>query len=347
VSLPRVCLFTLGGTIAAMPTQGDGSAVTPKLSASELVDAVPGIAEVAALEATTFRQMASGDLDQGDLLALDAAIREQLDAGAVGAIVTQGTDSIEETAFTLDLLRGGEQPVVVTGAMRNPSLPGADGPANLLAAIQVAVAPQCRDLGAVVAFADEIHSGRFVRKSHTSSIATFRSDPVGPLGWISEGIPRVALRPADRRFIDGATIGDPVPVALVTVSPGEDGRLLERVAELGYRGLVVEGLGGGHVPEALAEVLSALVAQMPVVLASRTNAGELLRHTYGFAGSEEDLLGRGLIAAGALNAAKSRALLRLVLSGGGDAGDVARAFETFGAPSSEPVADRRFAVTTR
>jgi L-asparaginase len=138
-----------------------------------------------------------------------------------------------------------------------------------------------------------------------------------------------------------------VPVALIAISPGEDGRLLDGVVELGYRGLVVEALGGGHVPQRLAETLSAIVERMPVVLASRTNAGELLHHTYRFPGSEEDLLGRGLIAAGALNAAKSRALLGLVLSGGGDEEDVARAFATFGAPPSEPIADRCFAITTR
>lgn len=343
MSRPRVCLFTLGGTIASVPREG-GSSVVPSLGAEDLIAAVPALAETAELEATTFRQIPSGDLGQGDLIALDAAIRERLAAGCTGAVVTQGTDAIEETAFTLDLLRDDDRPVVVTGAMRNPALPGADGPANLLAAVQVAAAPQSRDLGAVVVFADEIHSGRYVRKTHTASIATFRSETAGPLGWVAEGIPRIALRPADRRWIDASAIGDAVPVALIEVSPGEDGRLLEGLVGLGYRGAVIEALGGGHVPAPLADMLERLAARMPVVLASRTGSGEVLRRTYGFTGSEEDLLGRGLIAAGMLDGPKARALLALALSAGGGAGEVRRTFEAFAVPPEAPMAGR-FVIT--
>lgn len=344
MSRPRVCLFTLGGTIASVPREG-GESVVPSLGAEDLVAAVPALAHAAELEATTFRQIPSGDLGQGDLLALDAAIRERFADGCAAAVVTQGTDAIEETAFTLDLLRDDDRPVVVTGAMRNPALPGADGPANLLAAVQVAAAPQSRDLGAVVVIADEIHSGRYVRKTHTASIATFRSETAGPLGWVAEGIPRIALRPADRRWIDASALGEAVPVALVEVSPGEDGRLLEAVAGLGYRGVVIEALGGGHVPARLADTLERLAETMPVVLASRTGSGEVLRRTYGFTGSEEDLLARGLIAAGALDGPKARALLALALSAGAGATDVRRAFEAFGVPPAAPAAGR-FAITS-
>lgn len=331
MSLPRVCLFTLGGTIASLPSDGTSGA-SPTLDADALVAAVPGIAEVAELETTTFRQVPSGDVSQSDLLGLDAAIRERLDAGCVGAVVTQGTDTIEETAFTLDLLRRDDRPVVVTGAMRNPGLAGADGPANLLAAVQVAAAPQCRDLGAVVVFADEIHAGRFVRKTHTSSIATFRSDPLGPVGWISEGVPRVALWPADRRWLDAEALGEPAPVAVLPITPADDGRLLEPIRTLGYRGAIVEALGGGHVAAALAPALGELAVEMPVVLASRTGAGEILRRTYGFAGSEEDLLRRGLLPSGMFDAAKARVLLSLLLATGWSPGDVARTFATLGVP---------------
>ncbi|MGH9061393.1 MAG: asparaginase, partial [Acidimicrobiales bacterium] len=308
--------------------------------------AVPGLGKAAELEAITFRTMPSGELRQSDLLELDAAIRDRLAAGCVGAVVTQGTDTLEETAFTLDLLRGGEEPVVVTGAMRNPSLAGPDGPANLLAAVQVATAAQCLDLGAVVVFADQIHSGRFVRKTHTSSIATFRSDPIGPLGWVSEGVPRVAMRPTDRLWIDGRGLSASPPVAVLGLSPGDDGRLLRQVFELGYRGLVVEALGGGHVPAAAVASLEELATLMPVILASRTGAGEILRRTYGFPGSEEDLLRRGLIAAGTLDGAKARVLLSLALTAGALPADVARAFEAFGLPPSPGVdGSRPFDIT--
>ena len=342
---PRVCVFTLGGTIASLPGER-GSAVAPTLGAEELVAAVPGLGEVATVEAITFRTIPSGELGPADLLELDAAIRDRLAAGCVGAVITQGTDTLEETAFTLDLLRGGEEPVVATGAMRNPSLAGPDGPANLLAAVQVATAPQCRNLGAVVVFADEIHSGRFVRKTHTSSIAAFRSDPVGPLGWVSEGVPRVAMRPADRRWIDGRRLGEVPAVALLGLSPGDDGRLLGHVSDLGYRGLVIEALGGGHVTAAAVAPLEALAAAMPVILASRTGSGEILRRTYGFPGSEEDLLQRGLIPAGALNGAKARALLSLALATGAQPADVTQAFHAFGVPPGAGVdVSGRFDIT--
>ena len=253
----------------------------------------------------------------------------------MGAVVTQGTDSIEETAFTLDLLADADEPVVVTGAMRNPGLPGADGPANLVAAVRAAAAPECCGLGCIVVFSDEIHSGRFVRKTHTSSLATFRSPTVGPLGWISEGTPRVALRPVRRRWISADALADVPPVALLTMTPGDDGRLLGAVGGLGYRGLVVEALGGGHVPAALVSELEALARAMPVILTSRTGAGEVLRHTYGFPGSEEDLLGRGLVWAGALDGPKARVLLAIMLAAGVARADVGRTFEAIGVPGAE------------
>lgn len=121
-------------------------------------------------------------------------ITRLFEEGSDGIVITQGTDTIEETAFVLDLLVDAETPIVVTGAMRNPSLPGADGPANLLASVQVASSFAARGLGTLVVFNDEVHAARFVRKTHTQNPATFRSSPVGPIGWISEGTPRIPTR---------------------------------------------------------------------------------------------------------------------------------------------------------
>ena len=141
---PSVAVFGLGGTIAM--TQAPDGGVSPVLSASDLVAAVPGLSDVQAeLRVRDFRNKPGASLDFTDLYELAAAINEALNDGCAGAVVTQGTDTIEEVAYVLDLLLPTDAPVVVTGAMRNPTMAGADGPANILAAIRVAASPCARD----------------------------------------------------------------------------------------------------------------------------------------------------------------------------------------------------------
>lgn len=306
-----------------------GKGVEPTLTGEALVSDVPEIAGVADVSAVSFRQAASGELGVGDLVELADEISARIDGGTAGAVVTQGTDTIEETSFVLDLLVDHEAPVVVTGAMRNPTLPGADGPANLLAAIQVAASDVARGLGTVVVLNDEIHAARFVRKAHTSNPATFRSDPVGPVGWISEDVPRVVLRPTGRHKITLPEDAQDSPVALYHVALGDDGRLLPEIEEKGYAGLVVEAMGGGHVPSVMVGTLEDLASKMPVVLASRTGGGEVLRSTYGFIGSETDLLERGLIYAGPLDGRKARLLLTLLLQSGATKEKVKETFDSW------------------
>jgi L-asparaginase len=317
----------MGGTISSVDSGGKG--VEPTLTGEALVSDVPQIAGVAEVSAESFRQASSGELKVEDLVELAAEISARIDGGAAGAVVTQGTDTIEETSFVLDLLVDREAPVVVTGAMRNPTLPGADGPANLLAAIQVAVSGAARGLGTVVVLNDEIHLARFVRKTHTSNPATFRSDPVGPVGWVSEGVPRVVLRPVGGHKVDLSGDAEDRPVALYHVVLGDDGRLLPKLEEEGYAGLVVEAMGGGHVPSLMAETLEDLASRMPVVLASRTGGGEVLRSTYGFVGSEIDLLDRGLTYASHLDGRKARLLLTLLLRSGASREEISETFDAW------------------
>ena len=275
--LPAASVLALGGTIAST---GAGAGVTPTLSADELAESVPSLAQVAQIRADTFRQVPSPELTLSDLTALAGEIERRIAGGDAGVVVTQGTNTIEETAFVLDLLVGGDAPVVVTGAMRNPTLPGADGPANLLAAVSTAVSADARGLGALVVFADEIHAARYVRKAHTQSVMPFRSSPIGPIGWMSEGRVRVGARPAGRRHLELDPVGEPPRIALVTLGAGDEGLLVDAVAGAGYQGLVVEATGGGHTTAACADRVAALANAMPVVLASRTGAGELLQSTY-------------------------------------------------------------------
>ncbi len=315
MGLPKVAVFSLGGTISS--TDAGGSGVEPTLGGEALVSDVPEIAEVAEIEAESFRQASSGELTLDDLIELAEEITGRMDAGSSGAIVTQGTDTIEEVAFVLDLLVDRDAPVVVTGAMRNPTLPGADGPANLLASVRVAASEAARGLGALVVMNDEVHAARFVQKAHTQNPATFGSNPVGPLGWVSEGRVRIVTRPVGERKFSLPRDAPDHPVALHRTTLGDDGRLLDvAIEQSGYDGLVIEALGGGHLPSVMVEKLERLAEKMPVVLASRTGGGEVLRETYGFPGSEIDLLGRGLINAGMLDGPKARLLLSVLLRAG-------------------------------
>jgi L-asparaginase len=242
-------------------------------------------------------------------------IAEAFAAGVDGAVVIQGTDTIEESAFLLDLLVGGDQPVVVTGAMRGAAMPGADGPANLLAAARVAASEPARGLGTLAVLNDEIHAARFVQKSHTALPSAFTSPGVGPLGLVAEERVRILTRVA-RTPVMAAQDGPPRPVALVRWAMGDDGRMLGALAGLGYRGAVIEGMGAGHVPADAAEAVGALAAAMPVVLASRCASGPVFSETYGYPGGEIDLVRRGAIPGGMLSGLKARLLLGLALRGG-------------------------------
>jgi L-asparaginase len=332
---PKVAVFSTGGTIASV--RGELGAASPSLTADQLVAAVPQLAQIAAIETVRFRQVASSELTVSDVIALAQAIGDAVVGGVTGAVVTQGTNTLEETSFVLDLLWDREEPIVLTGAMRNPELAGADGPANLLASAVVAASAIARGFGALVVFNDEIHLPLFVRKTHTTSPATFRSPQAGPIGWITENHVRIALRPVARHHIALPRAPDSVPpVALVKVALGDDARLLTAIGSLGYQGLIVEATGGGHVPRAFVEPLAALAAKMPVILASRTGAGEVLHSTYGFAGSETDLLKRGLIHGGIIDGTKARLLLTLLLLARAENEVIAEAFAAIGVPGSRP-----------
>ena len=332
----RVALFALGGTIAMTATPN--GAVDLALSASDLLASVPGLAEGGIdVEAHQFRQLPGSGLDFADLTELVDAAAARVDEGVDGVVVVQGTDTIEETAFALDLLWQHEQPLVVTGAMRNPSLAGADGPANLLAAVLTAANPASRQTGCLVVLNDEIHAARWVRKTHSTSPAAFASPGTGPVGYLAEGVPHLVRRPGPNPVcVDRLTRLD-VRTAVVPMVLGDDGELLRRTVD-GFDGIVVAAFGVGHVPERTLEALTDLVARVPVVLASRVGVGPVLTVTYGYAGSESDLLARGLIGARTLDPYKSRVLLHLLLAAGAERDQIADAFAAMSRPPDVDVA---------
>ena len=323
---PRLLMLSLGGTITMMPSAAGG--IAPILGAAELLASVPALANVAEIEAASPFRVASPSLTLTNLLDVAKRLEAAFEDGFDAAVVIQGTDTIEESAFLLDLLVQGDQPVVVTGAMRGADAPGADGPANLLAAACVAVAPKSRGLGTLVVLNYDIHAARFVQKSHTALPSAFRSPLIGPLGTTIEGRPRFYAR-IERTPCLSADAGPPQPVALLRAAMGDDTRLMAAVADLGYAGAVIEGMGAGHVHADAAPVLGELAERIPVVLASRAMTGPVFTQTYGYPGAEIDLIGRGLIPSGYLSGLKARLLLGLLLRETSDRRVIADAFAEY------------------
>jgi len=319
VSRPWVAVGSLGGTIA-MTSSTPGQGVGPSLQAADLVAAVPALAEVAELEVHTLRTDPGAWLRPPDLLAVARWARERADAGQ-GVVLIQGTDTIEETSALLDLHWGAGAPLVVTGAMRHPATPGADGPANLLASVVVAASASARDLGVLVVLDDEVHAAARVRKADSLSTGAFSSLPWGVLGRVHEGAVTFGNRPRPWPALPAPDDGRDPRVALLEVSLGDDGDLLRAVADGGWDGVVLSAFGVGHVSRPMAKVVGEVAGRLPVVLATRTGSGPVLQRTYGFVGSEEDLVARGAVPAGWTDARKARLLLWSLLVAGlsGDA----------------------------
>ncbi len=330
-TLPRLLVLSLGGTIT-MTGAGAGG-IAPTLGAADLVAALPALADVARIEARSPFKVGSSSLTVPNILAVAAEIEAAFAGGIDGAVIIQGTDTIEETAFLLDILSRSPKPVVVVGAMRGPQQAGADGPANLLAAAQVAASPAARGLGTLVVLNDEIHAARFVRKAHTSLTSAFASDNGGPLGLVAEGRVRLLTRvaPLDLPPLDLATLRacEMPAVALFKIGMGDDGRMIAAAPGLGYAGLVIEGAGAGHVPGPVAEIVGEVAARLPVLLASRTLAGPAFERTYGYPGSEIDLIGRGALSGGFLPGPKARLLLMLGIAADWDRATLERALAAF------------------
>ena len=324
----HVAYFALGGTISMTADAGGG--VIARLGGTDLVAGLGGDLPVE-VRVHDPHAVPSASLTFADVLDTVVAAERAIADGAIGVVLTQGTDSLEETAFLIDSIWAHDEPFVVTGAMRNPTLPGADGPANLLAAIQVAADPPARGRGVLVVFADEIHAARYVRKTHSTSPATFASPDLGPIGHVIEGTPRFLAALPRRQLITGwtrerlaATL-----IALYTTTLDDDGALLAGPGH-SHHGLVLAGFGAGHVPAGLVPVIEEILAVMPVVLTSRTGAGRVLADTYAAPGSERDLLARGVISGGYAHPYQARVLLRLLVAAGADRPAIAAAFAALG-----------------
>jgi L-asparaginase len=305
----EVTVLAAGGTIAMT---GDDGAV-PQLDAAALIAAVPALAALPGLQARTIGTWPGVHVSAADALDIARAAVAEAATGR-GVVVTHGTDTLEETALLCDLLHGGDAPIVVTGAIRPASATGADGPANLLDAVRAAGDAATEGLGAIVAFAGELHAAREVRKADSVSPRAFASPRTGALGRVSEARVEVWSAPVRRTPLPVAQLDARVEV--VPAGLGSDGALVQAALAVGVDGLVAVLLGAGHAPPAFLAACSAAAEQVPVVACVRPDSGRILRGTYGFEGGERDVRAAGLILAPALSPAAARITLMACLGAG-------------------------------
>ena len=308
--LPHIDVFALGGTIAMTPDTASGDrsgGAVPSLDAKALVAALPSLADIAILGAATLASVGSANLSYAQI----SDLCKRAETGAAdGYVVTQGTDTLEETAFLASLLYQGSKPLIFTGAMRTPDQLSADGPSNLYNAVLTAGALKG---GVYVVINGDIHDPWHVYKSHTSDVASFTSGEVGAIGYIVEGSVHVRAYEQQKplRPFNGKGLR---PVALLQANFGADTKLLEQVLDAGYEGLVIEAFGAGHLSEKWADAVAAIVKKVPVILCSRCPNGTVFEATYGYDGAEMDLIARGLVGAGQIKSRKARILLAVLLA---------------------------------
>ena len=312
--LPTVAIASLGGTIMSAPTDSGG--LSPTKSPADLVANIPGLAGVArVVAADALMNKPSPSLTMQDVFEAVEWAKGKLNERVDGVVLAMGTDTLEEVAFLADLIWAHQTPLVITGAMRAGDSAGADGPANVLAAVTTAVDPDIKGLGVLVVANDEVHLASRVAKRDTTLPSAFASVNGGAVGRVVEDQLWLQNRPANER---------PAPLPrpgrtdhhVLAVEGGLDEHfawLPQLVqADTSIAGVVINGVGAGHVSEPAVAHITAVAEQIPVVVANHTRSGSTLRRTYAYPGGEMDLWERGIIFAGGLNSRQARVLLWLL-----------------------------------
>lgn len=307
--MPHILVITTGGTIATRRGPTVAGAV-PSLKGDELMAMLPrGGIELTFEE---FANLPSSHLTPANALELSQRVAAALARSEVdGVVVTHGTDTLEETAYLLDLTLRSPKPVVITGAMRAATSVAYDGLANLGAAVRVAAAPAAHELGVLVVFDEEVHAAAEAQKTHTQSRGAFASPGAGPLGRVEGERVWLLRRPMPRQQIACQRIEEMVD--LIRLAQGADVRLLRHSIEDGAAGIVIEAFGGGRVPPWWLPHLSEAMQRRTVVLiASRCGAGGL-GDEYGYVGAYHDLRRLGVLFAHNLSGPKARIRLMAAL----------------------------------
>lgn len=337
----RIAVIGLGGTIAMQQDQAGGRAVpalttVPGTAPSGALSPLPGII----LEHSQVANVGSPSLEIAHVREALTRAEAAVDAGARGAVITHGTDTLEETAFLLNRYWRRDAPLVLTGAMRPANAPGADGPANLHDAIRTAASTQARGLGVLAVFDSLVHGADRVTKVSSRSVDAFDSEPSGPLAVVGpDGIRLVySLPPTAARLTGPLPTRLPV-VPVIGVGLCDRGEALAALlaagaaggaSGAGVAGVVINGVGMGHVPERIVPLVREATDQgVPVVVSTRIPEGGTSTYHYSYPGSEVDLINNGALMAGSLSAHKARLLLQALLAAGAPRDRIEDAFAAF------------------
>lgn len=325
---PRIAILATGGTIAGKANANSAVGYTAgEATARDLIDAVPGIDKIAKLSAEQISNIGSQDMNDEVWVKLANRINDLFAKNEIdGAVVTHGTDTIEETAFFLDNVISSDKPVVLVGSMRPSTALSADGPANLRSAVQVAASPDARGRGAMVVLNDTIHGAGDVTKTNTTSVQTFKSPNTGPVGYVDAAAVTFAQPAAPQRHSHFPVPGS-APLPRVDIVYSHTGMNADQVNDAlghGAKGIVLAGVGDGNTAKPVVDALSkAAKSGVVVVRSSRVGSGETVRNAEL---NDDDL---GTSSSLFLNPAKSRVLVQLLLANGiTDPGKVQQEFAT-------------------
>ena len=327
----EVVVLATGGTIAG--ASADKSAVTGYTSgvvgADALVQAVPELSRIANIRSRQVFQTGSENLTLDQVFALADAVREELAKPSVrGVVVTHGTDTMEESAYLLNLVLDTEKPVVFVGAMRPATAYGADGPANLLNAVRVAASPKTAGLGVLMMMNDTIHCPRFAVKLNTVHVDAFVAGESAAIGSVTGGKVFVNMKPVLRHTSTSAfkglkKTGELPRVEVLYCYGGIRAQPILDMHTAGAKGIVLACVGDGSMSAAMRPVVKELCAKgFPIVRSSRTGTGVIVRN--GEVNDDE----YGTIPSLSLNPAKARVLLTLCLMKNMSLSAITEAFET-------------------
>jgi len=310
--MKKVAIIFTGGTIS-MKIDPRIQAAIPALTSEEIISMVTNIEKFAKVEVINFSNLPSPHITPQMMMELSKLVRKTVNRDDIaGVIVTHGTDTLEETAYLLDLTVKSEKPVIVVGAMRNSSELGYDGSSNLSAAVCTAISPNAHNKGVLVVMNNEVNAASEVTKTNTLSLDTFKSPEFGPLGIIDNDEVIFYRDILKRQYIDTDKIEE--KVGLIKCGTGMGSDILYFFIDNGYKGIVIEALGRGNVPPAMVDgIKKAIEKNIPVVLVSRCPTGRVL-DTYGYEGGGKHLKNIGVIFGGDLPGQKARIKLMLILS---------------------------------